>query len=125
MRQQCARALVDAIQDRSPRIAAQELSLGNPLLCMDWSDSAAFTLPPTLSHSGATRKTASHGIALDGRHHGDLHKHAMRSTGGHAKVAMKLFWRWIVSTSNFDQVRTHPLHLPVSSLSVWLRRDRL
>ena len=90
--EQCAIALMDAIQDRPPRVVAQHLCYDNNLLSMDRSDTLAYTYPLHCY------KQENH----------EYYKQAMKSSGVYVRVAIKLFWKLIISTdSTYDQVNNN------------------
>jgi hypothetical protein len=94
VRQQAAQTLVDAVMDRPARTAAIAISQGNFWNCLDWSDPWALTLPPQSSAGGW--------LSVSGR----SGRRSMQAGGDktYTQIAMKLLWKLILSSMNFDQV---------------------
>jgi hypothetical protein len=86
-KQQFTQVFVDAVQDRAPRTAIQGLAVHNLWYCTGWSDVHGYSLTNT---AGKNRYSTEH-------------RAAMNSTGPHMRVATKLLWRSILTSSACDQ----------------------
>lgn len=101
VRQQAAFTFTDVVMDRPPRIMPQALSLGSYWNCLAWSDPWATTLPQHLGGPavGMTGSFLSNAVVRSG-------KECLQQGGksDYTLIAMKLLWKHILSSMNYDQV---------------------
>jgi hypothetical protein len=105
VRQQAASTLLDAVMDRPARVAAQALSLGSYWNCATWCDPWALTLPQSVHNSGTGAGLTLSGSSWMG---GKSGRECMQQGGDktYTLIAMKLLWKLILSSMNYDQVRS-------------------
>lgn len=117
VRQQAASTLVDAVMDRPARVAAQALSLSSFWNCATWCDPWALTLPQSVHNSGnggALTLSGTTWSAMGGRSGRECMQRGGDKT--YTLIAMKLLWKLILSSMNFDQVSHSPPY-PLTAMS--------